>query len=86
MPETLFKSIAPNVAALRVHLGLAKILLRRDEVSKPGQEGAVNVDLVGENDKYRRYCRNPLEGTKAILQADGCDTERESNVCMRSAD
>lgn len=65
--ETLLEPVTLVVSPLGVNFGLAKFLLGGGEVSEPGEEGTVDVDLVGHNNEYGRDSGNPLKGAEAVL-------------------
>lgn len=72
MSKALLELMTLVVGAFRMNLSLTKLFFVGREILKQWKEGAVDVDLVNQDDENGRDCRYPLEGAESVLEADCC--------------
>jgi len=72
MSKALLELVTLVVGAFRMDLSLTKLFFVGRKILKQWKEGAVDVDLVKQDDENGRDRRYPLKGAESVLEADCC--------------
>jgi len=72
MSKALLEPLTLMIGTLRMNLSLTKLFFVGRKILKQWKEGAVDVDLVNQDDENGRDCRYPLEGAESVLEANCC--------------